>query len=73
MTITAIEDMNKLKMSLCVTHTVNCQSPERAYRRSELLLELKTIFEDLEIKYRLLPQELQVHLTNNPSSSPSSS
>jgi mechanosensitive ion channel protein 4/5/6/7/8/9/10 len=55
-----IENMNKLKMALYVTHTVNFQSPEKANRRSDLVLELKRIFEDLDIKYHLLPQE--VHL-----------
>ncbi|KAK4270543.1 hypothetical protein QN277_023566 [Acacia crassicarpa] len=57
-----IENMDKMKMALCVQHTINHQNfGERNSRRSELLLELKKIFESLGIKYRLLPQE--VHLT----------
>ncbi|XP_054780892.1 mechanosensitive ion channel protein 10-like isoform X2 [Prosopis cineraria] len=57
-----IENMDKMKMALCVQHTINHQNfAERNGRRSELLLELKRIFESLGIKYRLLPQE--VHLT----------
>ncbi|XP_020685945.1 mechanosensitive ion channel protein 10-like isoform X2 [Dendrobium catenatum] len=57
-----IENVNKMKMSLNVLHTMNHQNfPERNSRRSELVLELKKIFESLGIKYNLLPQE--VHLT----------
>ncbi|KAI6679709.1 hypothetical protein NL676_033590 [Syzygium grande] len=56
-----IEDVNKLKMGLYVTHTINFQnSRDRNSRRSELVLELKRIFEEVGIKYRLLPQEVQV-------------
>ncbi|XP_056166700.1 mechanosensitive ion channel protein 10-like [Syzygium oleosum] len=56
-----IEDVNKLKMGLYVTHTINFQNPrDRNSRRSELVLELKRIFEEVGIKYRLLPQEVQV-------------
>lgn len=56
-----IEDVNKLKMALYVTHTINFQNyGDKSSRRSELVLELKKIFEDLGIKYHLLPQE--VHL-----------
>ncbi|KAL3535551.1 hypothetical protein ACH5RR_004012 [Cinchona calisaya] len=56
--IKEIEDMNKLKMVLYVTHTVN--SADRSSHRSDLVLELKKIFEDLQIKYQLLPQEVHV-------------
>lgn len=54
--IKEIEDMNKLKMGLYVTHTIN--SSERSSHRSDLVLELKKIFEELQIKYNLLPQEV---------------
>ncbi|CAL0327875.1 unnamed protein product [Lupinus luteus] len=58
-----IENVDKMKMGLYVTHTINFQNyGERNSRRSELVFELKKIFEDLEIKYHLLPQ--QVHLTH---------
>ncbi|XWS49345.1 hypothetical protein CRYUN_Cryun13aG0155800 [Craigia yunnanensis] len=51
-----IENLNKLKMSLCVQHTINHQNyGERSNRISELILELKKIFENLNIKYHLLP------------------
>ncbi|XP_017419993.1 mechanosensitive ion channel protein 10-like [Vigna angularis] len=57
-----IENVNKLKMAVYVTHTINFQNyGEKNNRRSELVLELKKIFEDLNIKYHLLPQE--VHLS----------
>ncbi|KAF8378988.1 hypothetical protein HHK36_028415 [Tetracentron sinense] len=57
-----IEDVNKMKMSLYVQHTMNYQDfGERNKRRSKLVFELKKIFENLGIKYNLLPQK--VHLT----------
>ncbi|XP_042976933.1 mechanosensitive ion channel protein 10 isoform X2 [Carya illinoinensis] len=56
-----IEEVNKMKMALYITHTINFQNyGDRNSRRSELVLELKKFFEDLGIKYHLLPQE--VHL-----------
>lgn len=57
-----IENINKLKMGLYVQHTINHQNyGEKSIRRSDLVFELKKIFENLGIKYNLLPQE--VHLT----------
>ncbi|KAK2983418.1 hypothetical protein RJ640_016025 [Escallonia rubra] len=57
-----IENMDKMKMVLCVLHTMNHQNyGEKAARRSELVFELKKTLENLGIKYHLLPQE--VHLT----------
>ncbi|KAG8472902.1 hypothetical protein CXB51_034776 [Gossypium anomalum] len=59
-----IENMDKMKLVLCVQHTINHQNyGEKSSRRSELVFELKKIFEALGIKYRLLPQE--VHLIAN--------
>ncbi|KAM1290851.1 hypothetical protein ACFX13_018340 [Malus domestica] len=56
-----IEDVNRMKMALYVTHTINFQNyGDKTNRRSDLVLELKKILEDLGIKYHLLPQE--VHL-----------
>uniref|UniRef100_A0A2P2Q3C4 Uncharacterized protein MANES_16G097400 n=1 Tax=Rhizophora mucronata TaxID=61149 RepID=A0A2P2Q3C4_RHIMU len=56
-----IEDVNKMRMGLYVNHTINFQnSGARGKRRSDLVLEMKNIFEQLGIKYHLLPQE--VHL-----------
>ncbi|OMO87894.1 Mechanosensitive ion channel MscS [Corchorus capsularis] len=60
-----IENLNKLKMSLCVQHTINHQNyGERSNRISELILELKKIFENLNVKYHLLPQEVRVSQVN---------
>ncbi|XP_043715412.1 mechanosensitive ion channel protein 10-like [Telopea speciosissima] len=60
--VTEIENVDKMKMCLCVLHTMNHQNyGERNNRKTELVLELKKIFENLGIKYHLLPQE--VHLT----------
>ncbi|KAI8530712.1 hypothetical protein RHMOL_Rhmol11G0080700 [Rhododendron molle] len=57
--VKAIEDMNKMKMCLCVHHTINHQNyGERNVRMTDLILELKKIFEDLGIKYNLPPQEI---------------
>ncbi|XP_058213549.1 mechanosensitive ion channel protein 10-like [Rhododendron vialii] len=64
-----IEEMNKMKMALFVNHTMNFQNyPEKSSRRTELMFELKKIFEELDIKYNLLPQE--VHLINTGSAAP---
>ncbi|XP_021890723.1 mechanosensitive ion channel protein 10 [Carica papaya] len=56
-----IEDVNKLKMALYCNHTINFQDwGEKNRRRTELVIEMKKMFEELGIKYYLLPQ--QVHL-----------
>ncbi|XWS70074.1 hypothetical protein CRYUN_Cryun03dG0017800 [Craigia yunnanensis] len=56
-----IENVNKMKMGLYVTHTINFQNyGDKSSRRSELVLELKSIFEALDIKYNLLPQEVRI-------------
>ncbi|KAK4252655.1 hypothetical protein QN277_014400 [Acacia crassicarpa] len=57
-----IENVHKLKLCLCVQHTINHQNyGERNNRITELLMELKKIFEVHGVKYNLLPQE--VHIT----------
>ncbi|KAL6226755.1 hypothetical protein ACLB2K_000716 [Fragaria x ananassa] len=54
-----IEDVNKMTMALYISHTINFQNyGDKTSRRTELILELKKIFEDLNIKYHLLPQEI---------------
>ncbi|KAJ4847722.1 hypothetical protein Tsubulata_027617 [Turnera subulata] len=56
-----IENVNKMKLALYVNHTINFQNPgDRGNRRSDLMLELKKILEDLDIKYHLLPQEVRL-------------
>ncbi|XP_058103860.1 mechanosensitive ion channel protein 10-like [Magnolia sinica] len=60
--VNEIEEVNKMKIGLNVLHTINFQNfSKRNKRRSELIFELKRIFERLSIKYHLLPQ--QIHLT----------
>ncbi|KAK9697292.1 hypothetical protein RND81_08G027900 [Saponaria officinalis] len=64
-------NMNTMTMSLHVNHTINFQNCiERSGRRSELVLELKKVFEDLGIRYHLLPQEIHVtYVSPTPTSS----
>ncbi|KAL8189456.1 hypothetical protein R6Q57_029022 [Mikania cordata] len=57
-----IENVNKIKMALFFNHTMNFQDyGEKNRRRSELVLELKKLFEELKIKCNLLPQEVHLH------------
>ena len=61
MVVKEIENVNKIKMALFFNHTMNFQDfAERNRRRSDLVLEMKKIFDDLSIKYNLLSQEVQV-------------
>ncbi|GER32083.1 mechanosensitive ion channel protein 10 [Striga asiatica] len=56
-----IENVNKIKMALFFNHTMNFQDfPEKNRRKTELVLEMKKIFEELNIKYDLLPQEVRL-------------
>lgn len=56
-----IVNVNSIKMVLFCTHTMNFQDiGERSRRRTELVLTLKRIFEEIGISYNLLPQA--VHL-----------
>ncbi|KAI4337177.1 hypothetical protein L6164_015624 [Bauhinia variegata] len=58
-----IENVNKIKMAVFFNHTMNFQDyAEKTKRRTELVIELKKIFEELNIRYNLLPQE--VHLSH---------
>lgn len=66
MQIKEIEQVNKMKMALYVTHTINFQNyGEKSNRRSDLVFELKKIFEELGIKYHLLPQEVHIRYTES--------
>ncbi|CAN6582967.1 unnamed protein product [Malus baccata var. baccata] len=61
-----IENLNKLKMGLYVTHTMNFQDfGEKNKRRTELVIELKKMLEELQIKYNLPPQEVQLTQTKS--------
>ncbi|XP_051151357.1 mechanosensitive ion channel protein 10-like [Andrographis paniculata] len=56
-----IENVNKIKMAVYFNHTMNFQDfAERNRRRSGLVLEVKQIFEDLNIGYDLLPQQVNL-------------
>ena len=56
-----IENVNKLNLNLVVTHTMNFQIfVEKNLRRTELVIALKRILEDLEIDYTLLPQDVRL-------------
>jgi hypothetical protein len=56
-----ILDVNKINMSLCAQHTMNFQNiREKNIRRSELVQELKKIFEEMSIRYHLLPQKVEL-------------
>ncbi|XP_065851167.1 mechanosensitive ion channel protein 10-like isoform X1 [Euphorbia lathyris] len=64
-----IENVNKMKMALYVNHTINFQiAADRGNRRSDLMLEMKKIFEELGVKYHLLPQEVHVSYVNSAAS-----
>ncbi|PIN01418.1 putative mechanosensitive ion channel [Handroanthus impetiginosus] len=59
-----IENVNKIKMALYFNHTINFQDyAEKSRRKTDLVLEMKKIFEELNIRYDLLPQE--VHLVES--------
>ncbi|KAI3454174.1 hypothetical protein Pfo_010837 [Paulownia fortunei] len=56
-----IENVNKIKMAVFFNHTMNFQDfAEKSRRKTDLVLEMKKIFEELNIKYDLLPQEVHV-------------
>ncbi|CAL1383796.1 unnamed protein product [Linum trigynum] len=66
-TITEVEDMNKLKIQALVRHRMNFQNMgDRFARRNHLIQELVRMFRDLEVEYRLLP--LDVNVRNLPAS-----
>ncbi|GMH26791.1 hypothetical protein Nepgr_028634 [Nepenthes gracilis] len=71
-----IIEVHKMRMCLAVQHTVNHQNyGERNNRISELILDMKRIFESLGISYHLLPQEIhltQFSINNSPVNIPSS-
>ncbi|KAJ0677265.1 putative mechanosensitive ion channel MscS, LSM domain superfamily [Helianthus annuus] len=66
-----IENVNKINMALFFNHTMNFQDfPEKNKRRSELVLELKKLFEELKIKCVLLPQDVHVHQPETTTTAP---
>ncbi|CAH8288720.1 unnamed protein product [Eruca vesicaria subsp. sativa] len=62
--VKAIENVNKLNLNVLFQYTMNFQNfVEKNLRRTEMVINLKRILEELEIDYTLLPQ--QVHLTGH--------
>lgn len=60
-----IEDMNRLKISLWLSHRINFQDMgERWVRRALVVEEMIKIFKELEIEYRMLP--LNINVRNMP-------
>ncbi|KAL2522290.1 Mechanosensitive ion channel protein 6 [Forsythia ovata] len=56
-----VEDMNRLKWSVWLSHTINHQDMgERWSRRALLVEEMVKIFRELDVEYRLLPREVNV-------------
>ncbi|XP_074264730.1 mechanosensitive ion channel protein 8-like [Silene latifolia] len=56
-----VEDMNRIKITVWVYHTMNYQNMgERWARRSHLVEEMIRIFRDLNIEYRMLPTDVNV-------------
>lgn len=57
-----MEEINKLKLSLGLSHTMNHQDyGEKVARKSELLWEMRKIFEELGIAYHLPTKEVYCH------------
>ncbi|KAL8141477.1 LOW QUALITY PROTEIN: hypothetical protein V2J09_014509 [Rumex salicifolius] len=56
-----IEDMNRLKFSVWLSHTMNHQDMgERWERRALLVEEMVKIFKDLDVEYRMLPMDVNI-------------
>ncbi|KAA8537455.1 hypothetical protein F0562_026858 [Nyssa sinensis] len=65
-----LEDMNRLKMVVWVTHRMNHQNMgERWARRDLLITEMIKVFRELDVEYRMLPLDMNVRnmpvLTSN--------
>ncbi|XP_047327192.1 mechanosensitive ion channel protein 5-like [Impatiens glandulifera] len=56
-----VEDMNRLKVSVWLSHRINFQDMgERWARRALLVEEMIKVFRDLQIEYRMLPLDVNV-------------
>lgn len=56
-----VEDMNRIKFSVWLSHTMNHQDMgERWARRALLVEEMVKIFRELDIEYRMLPMDVNV-------------
>lgn len=62
-----VEELNKLKISVWLTHKMNYQDMAKRWSRRALLIEaMVKVFKELDIQYRLLP--IDVNVRNMPSS-----
>ncbi|KAI3724545.1 hypothetical protein L2E82_36326 [Cichorium intybus] len=56
-----VDDMNRLKISVWLSHRINFQDMgERWQRRALLVEEMIKVFRDLDIEYRMLPVDVNV-------------
>jgi len=56
-----VEDLNKLNMSVWLTHKMNYQDiKERWNRRDQLIEEMIKVLKELDVEYRLLPFDVNV-------------
>lgn len=56
-----VEELNKMRYALWLTHKMNFQDVgEKWERRALLLEEMVRIFQELDIQYRLLPIDINV-------------
>ncbi|KAK4726103.1 hypothetical protein R3W88_031020 [Solanum pinnatisectum] len=57
-----VEDMNGIKWSVWLSHTMNHQDMgERWARRALLIEEMVKTFRELDIQYRMLPRDVNIH------------
>lgn len=65
-----VEELNRLRLAVWLSHRMNHQdSGERWARRSVLVEQVVKVCQELDIQYRLLPIDINVH--SLPSSAPS--
>lgn len=61
MLVLDLVEVNKMKLCLGLSHTMNHQDfGEKVSRRSDLLWEMKKLFEELNIEYHLPTQEVHI-------------
>lgn len=56
-----VEDLNRVRIAVWLTHTMNHQDMgEKWARRALLVEEMVKIFRELDIQYRLLPLDINI-------------
>lgn len=67
MVVVDLVEMHQLKLSLGLSHTMNYQDMgEIVNRKSDLMWEMKRLFEELGIEYHLPPQEVHIRNLDKP-------